>query len=72
MQIDWVTLFCGKHRRNDKLRFNLDVGSNPPVCSITTDNASHTKITFFLDSETDLINFKNSVVNAVNNWKGKR
>ena len=74
MQIDGITIFCGKHRKNNELRFGPinSQDSGIIVCPISLSDNKYRKITLFLDSEQDLINFKNSVVNAVNNWKENR
>ena len=74
MDINDFTIFCGPKRNNNELRFSpiykQDTGTI--VCKINTSANKFESIKLFLDSESDLINFKNSVVNAVNNWKENR
>ena len=75
MNINEITIFCGKRRENNKLRFvpiyKQDTGTI--VCKISLYDNQFESIKLFLDSETDLINFKNSVISAVDNYKrGKK
>ena len=71
MNINEITIFCGKGRKSDKLRLqSIDKQINGPiVCKINLGNNQYENIKLFLDSETDLINFKNSVISAVDNYK---
>ena len=75
MNINEITIFCGKGRKSDKLRLqSIDKQINGPiVCKINLGGSQYENITLFMTTETDLINFKNSVISAVDNYKrGKK
>ena len=71
MNINEITIFCGKGRKSDKLRMqSIDKQINGPiVCKINLGGSQYENITLFITTEADLINFKNSVISAVENYK---
>ena len=68
MKVSSISIHCSKFSGNKYPRVTVSGGGMDVVLSVSVDEGSYDKITFFM-SESDLINFKNSVVNAVNNYK---
>ena len=73
MEIGTIFIHCGKGHDNKYPRVKVDKQSSGRiVLDISTDENNIHNITFFMSSN-DLINFKNSVVSAVDNYKrGKK
>ena len=70
MNVDWITIHCSKHSNNQNPRV-LPIGNSQDggaFLNIVAGDNQYEKITFFM-SQQDLINFKNSVISAVDNYK---
>ena len=72
MNVSDIGIFCGTQDHTSKnktpaLRISSDASDDYVVAKINFGN-QYSSIKIFM-SEQDLINFKNSVVNAVNNYK---
>ena len=68
MNVNTIFIHCNERSGNQYPRVTANHEPGYAVLSITTQEDSLDKITFFM-SESDLINFKNSVVSAVDNYK---
>ena len=69
MIVSTLNIFCGEqHKENEAPRAEVHNHDGYVTLDIGFKEGAHQKITLFM-GEKDLINFKNSVVNAVNNYK---
>ena len=68
MRVDWITIFTGKRHEDKSLFAKVDTTTDYTVLHISTEENFYDKITVYM-SEQDLINFKNRLVSAVDNYK---
>ena len=74
MNFNDMCIFTGRNNENEYPRIRvMSSGDNGVVFKISTSPDGYSAIKFFLQNEQELINFKNSVINEVQNYlKGAR
>ena len=69
MNVNDISIHCSKFSGNEYPRVRVSTIPQSIILGISVNDGGCDKITFFLDSESDLINFKNSVISAVANYQ---
>jgi len=68
MNVSTITIHCSDFSGNKHPRATVGKSGDGVSLDISTEEDGYRKITFFME-EQDLINFKNSVISAVENYK---
>ena len=70
MNFNDMCIFTGEHNGNEYPRIKVEpTEPDGVVVKISTSSNGYSAIKFFLQNEQELINFKNSVINEVANYK---
>ena len=70
MKVNTISVFIGKHNRNEPPKMLEVENTNPDgVMFRISTGSKYSGIDFYLQDEKELINFKNSVCAAVDNYK---